>query len=118
MLLKEISEILKAEVLVGEDSLNVEICAAEASDLMSDVLSFTKPGVILLTGLANSHTIRTAELADLAAIIFVRGKKPNRETLNLAKAKRIPLLSTYHHMFEACGLLAKKGLKGTNETSV
>ena len=51
MTLKQIQEILDAEIICGEDSLDMEITAAGGSDLMSDVLAFGQPGILLMTGL-------------------------------------------------------------------
>jgi hypothetical protein len=45
---------------------------AFASDLMSDVLTLDCNGVLLVTGLCNMQTIRTAEMADVSCILFVR----------------------------------------------
>ncbi|UCC90588.1 MAG: hypothetical protein JSW24_05580, partial [Dehalococcoidia bacterium] len=82
---------------------------------MSDVLAFTKPESLLLTGLTNAQVIRTAEMAEIAAVCFVRGKKPDEETIRLAKSKSIPLLVTQLPLFESCGRLYKKGLIGCSE---
>lgn len=115
MNLRKIKEILKAKVITGDKSLNKEIKMVCGSDLMSDVLSFIKPGSLLLTGLTNPQVVRTAEMADLGAICFVRGKKPEQATTKLAESKNIPLLTTSFPMFESCGRLYQKGLKGCSE---
>ena len=76
----EIQALLNATVLVGplpED----DILTACGSDMMSDVLAFPKDRMVLLTGLTNPHTVRTAELLDVMMIVFVRGKLPNEEGL-------------------------------------
>jgi predicted transcriptional regulator len=112
MTLKEIKELLQAEVITGDDCLDEEITSAGGSDLMSDVLAFGKPGILLLTGLSNSQSVRTASIIDAKAIIYVRGKKPDKQGVDLAREKRIPLLSTKFMMYTACGLLFSHGLKG------
>jgi predicted transcriptional regulator len=112
MTLKEIKEILEAEVITGHDRLDQEISAAGASDLMSDVLAFGKPGILLLTGLSNSQSVRTANIIDAKAIVYVRGKRPDQEGIELAKGKNIPILSTKLLMYRACGLLFSHGLMG------
>ncbi|HUT46274.1 MAG TPA: DRTGG domain-containing protein [Sedimentisphaerales bacterium] len=115
MKLKDIERILGAEVLTGTDLLETDIKMACGSDLMSDVLSFVKSESLLLTGLTNPQVVRTAEIADLAAVCFVRGKKPNRETIEMAESKNIPLLTTLLPMFESCGRLYQEGLAGCSE---
>ncbi|AZR73310.1 hypothetical protein BBF96_07890 [Anoxybacter fermentans] len=113
MKLKEIAELLNAEVLVGDEkALELEITIACGSDLMSDVLAYTKEKTLLLTGLTQPQVIRTAEVMDLNAVIFVRGKRPEQVTIQLAKEKNIPLLMTQLPLFEACGLLYSKGVRG------
>jgi len=115
MKLKDIKRILEAEVIVGDDLLSEEVLMACGSDLMSDVLSFVKPGALLLTGLTNPQVVRTAEMADLRAICFVRGEKPAQDTIEIAESKNIPLLATPLPMFESCGRLYRKGLLGCYE---
>ena len=115
MILEDVRKILEAEVIVGDNLLSEDVVMACGSDLMSDVLSFVKSEAILLTGLTNPQVVRTAEMADLVAICFVRGKKPPQETARLAKTKNIPLLTTHLPMFESCGRLWQKGLVGCSE---
>lgn len=115
MTLREVKEILEAEVLAGDELLDQQIKMACGSDLMSDVLSFVKSESLLLTGLTNPQVVRTAEMADLAAICFVRGKKPDLLTIEMATAKNIPLLTTPLPMFESCGRLWTAGLPGCSE---
>jgi predicted transcriptional regulator len=117
MTLKEIKEILKAEVIIGEDKLEEEITFAGGSDLMSDVLAFGKPGILLLTGLSNSQSVRTAHIIDAKAIVYVRGKQPDDEGIKLAKEHGIPLLSTKLMMYATCGLLFSRGLPGVSDIS-
>jgi len=115
MTLLEIKEILQAEVLAGEEFLDREPSSACGSDLLSDVLAFTKENSVLLTGLTNSQVIRTAEMSDIIGVIFVRGKKPDNYTIELATIKKIPLLTTRLPMYESCGRLYLRGLKGCSE---
>jgi predicted transcriptional regulator len=113
--LNEVKKILNADVIVGEEHLDLEVKTAFGADLMSDVLAFAKAGSLLLTGLTNSQVIRTANILDIAAIILVRGKKPSNETINLAKELKIPLLTTKYILFETAGRLYAKGIVGCLE---
>ncbi|WP_027338885.1 DRTGG domain-containing protein [Halonatronum saccharophilum] len=109
MKLKEIKGILKAEVILdGPDEL--EILSGCGADLMSDVLAFSKENTVLLTGLTNPQVVRTAEMIDLSLIIFVRGKRPPKETIKLAKESNLPLLTTDKPLYQACGILYTAGL--------
>ncbi|EAX48154.1 conserved hypothetical protein [Thermosinus carboxydivorans Nor1] len=115
MKLAQVREILQAEVICGENSLETEAICACGADLMSDVLAFTKEKTLLLTGLTNIQVIRTAEVSDLVGIVFVRGKRPGDDVVRLAQAKGIPLLVCSLPMYEACGLLYISGLAGCSQ---
>lgn len=112
MKLSEVRDILDAEIIVGEDCLDLEVRTAFGADLMSDVLAFAKAGSLLLTGLTNTQVIRTANVLDIAAIILVRGKKPSSETIALASELKIPILTTKYILFETAGRLYMKGIVG------
>lgn len=114
-MLKEVKEILEAEALVGEESLDIDITMACGADLLSDVLAFTKSESLLLTGLTHPQVIRTAEIAEIKAICFVRGKRPPDETIDLAKKRGVPLLYTSLLMYESCGRLYSHGLLGCSQ---
>ena len=115
MTLEDVKKILDAEVIVGEELLHKEVKMVCGCDLMSDVLAFVKSESILLTGLTNPQVVRTAEMADIQAICFVRGKKPDKDTIDMAESRDIPLLITPIPMFESCGRLYKAGLPGCSE---
>lgn len=110
MLLKEVRDILEAEIICGEDCLDREVHSACGSDLMSDVLAFVKNQSILLTGLMNPQVIRTAEMMDMCCIVFVRGKTPEQQMIDLAIERDIVLMATKYHMYSACGRLYEGGL--------
>ena len=115
MKLIEVKDTLKCDVVYGHEKLGHEVFVGCGSDLMSDVLAFIKPSALLLTGLTNIQSVRTADIADVRAIVYVRGKTPDSRALELAKEKGIPLLTTKYMMYEACGRLYAAGLKGSLE---
>ena len=114
MTLNKIREILDAEEISGSGPAGKEINTVCGCDLMSDVLTLNKPNGLLLTGLTNPQVIRTVEMADIAAVCFIRGKIPQTETISLAKEKQIPLLVTRLSMFESCGRLYTEGIRGSD----
>ena len=103
--------LLEGQFFCGEDQAEREISSACGSDLMSDVMAFVKDRVLLLTGLVNPQVIRTASLLDIHAIIFVRGKTPSRDMIDMAIESDIVLGGTKLPMFIACGKLYESGLK-------
>lgn len=117
MTITEIIELLNAELISEQGTDKLEIKFAKASDLMSDVLAFSQPfskrNTLLVTGLTNKQVIRTCDIAGVGAIVFVRGKNPSTETIELARECKIPLLTTSLKMFEACGVLYNNGIMGT-----
>lgn len=115
MTIRKIKEILEAEVLACEESLDRDVITACASDLMSDVLAFSKENVVLLTGLVNTQVIRTAEMLDMKGVIFVRGKNPSPEILALAEEKGTVVLATKYPLYISSGLLYKNGLGGNDD---
>ena len=107
---EEILRTLHAATILNDGWLGGDVSRVYGSDLMSDILSFSKPKSLLLTGLINPQTVRTAEMVDIAAICFVHGKRPHEETLDLARKNQLPLFCTRFSMFEACGRLFEAGL--------
>ncbi len=110
MKLSKVREILDARVLAGEELLEHEVNSACGSDLMSDVLAFVKDRALLLTGLMNPQVIRTAEMMDITAIVFVRGKCPDEPLIEMANAKDMVIMSTEYPLYIASGLLYSNGL--------
>ena len=112
MKISEIKSILNAELICGEEFIENEVFTACGSDMMSDVLAYVKEQAVLLSGLVNPQVVRTAEMMDMKCIVFVRGKRPDMDMIELAEQRDIVLLGTRLEMFTACGLLYKNGLKG------
>ena len=103
--------LLDGQFFCGKDKGDTEISSACGSDLMSDVMAFVKDRVLLLTGLVNPQVIRTATLLDIHAVIFVRGKAPSRDMIEMAEEADIILGGTKHPMFITCGKLYEAGLR-------
>lgn len=112
MTIREVQEILDAEVLCEGLSLDTDLHTACGSDMMSDVLAYVKEQGVLLTGLMNSQVVRTAEMMDILCIVFVRGKRPSQDIVDLAMEREIAVLRTPYSMFTSCGKLYSSGLEG------
>ncbi len=112
---RKVAELIEGEVLSGKDLLDkVEVSAAFAADLMSDVLAYVESesnDVILITGITNPQIVRTAEMLDIPVIIVARGKKVPEETIKLAEEKGIIIISTKNIVFTTSGILYMNGIK-------
>ena len=113
MNLRDIIALLDGKVVTrGSDlELDVEVTSACGADLMSDVLTFVHSGTLLLTGLTHPQVVRTAEVVEVSAVVFVRGKQPPRETIEMAEEKGIPLIVSPHTLFECCGRVYSAGVE-------
>ena len=111
MRIAEIAEVLSAKILTTSIDLDQEVDNACGSDMMSDVLAYVKNQAVLLTGLNNLQVIRTAQMMDMICVVFVRGKIPSEQLVEMAEENSIVVMSTKETMFTACGLLFSKGLK-------
>ena len=105
-----VQKLLQAKVLTGSELMHRQIESCCGSDMMSDVLAYVKDQAVLITGLCNPQVVRTAEMMDMVCIVFVRGKRPSEEAVELAKSKQLVMLATPHRMFSACGMLYSAGL--------
>ena len=115
MKISDIGQILDAVLLTPEADTSREVHAACGSDMMSDVLAYVKDQAVLVTGLNNPQVVRTADMMDMLCIVFVRGKEPTPDMVELADDRGIVLMSTPLRMFTACGLLYQNGLCGGDE---
>ena len=106
MKIQRIQELTDASIVCGSEKRE----NAFASDLMSDVLTLDCGDVLLVTGLCNLQTIRTAEMAEVSYILFVRGKKVTPDMLELARENNMVLLETDHSMYHTVGELYSAGL--------
>jgi len=110
--LKGIMTALDGELLTPGANLETECATVFASDLMSDVLAFMTPGSILMTGLVNSHVVRTARLIEVKAIVIVQGKRPDAKVIEEARECRVPIIATGCPMFEACSRVSGSSAEG------
>jgi predicted transcriptional regulator len=111
MTLAEVTKILNATIVSGQQFKDREMTYVFASDLMSDVLTVSSHNLLLVTGLCNIQTIRASEMSDISNIVFVRGKKVTPEMIKIAEENQIALIECDYSMFKTSGLLFDAGLK-------
>jgi aspartate-semialdehyde dehydrogenase len=111
MKVETIRQTINAKYITGEENKEKEVTYCFASDLMSDVLTLKVDKILLLTGLCNIQTIRTAEMANIDIIIFCRGKKISEDMIEEAKEEGMTLIECKYSIFQTSGLLYNLGLK-------
>ncbi|MGI6718754.1 MAG: hypothetical protein ACOX4D_06390 [Bacteroidales bacterium] len=112
MTISEIVELINGTFVVTcEKNLNLEINKAFASDLMSDVLTIDENNLLLITGLANTQTIRTADMAEIKNVVIGRCKVITPDMIELAKNLEINLVSSPYSLYHISGILFKEGIE-------
>ena len=111
MTISESARLLEARWICCEEEADRTVRCAFASDMMSDVLAHVGEDTMLLTGLINSQSVRTAEMLDVPCLVFVRGKLPHQDAVQRARQIGLPTLMSTLSMFEACGRLYAAGMR-------
>jgi predicted transcriptional regulator len=114
MTLKKIAENLQLSALTPEVALDdsVDVRAAHASDLLSDVLANAPGGGLLLTIQVHLNVIAVALHAGLCGVIFTSGMEPDEAVRAKAREEGLPLLGTAEQTFDVAGKLYALGLRG------
>lgn len=105
MKVREIVEKLNLEVCGGEEGLDREITGGYTSDLLSDVMGNSNEGQVWITLQTHKNIMAIASLKELAAVLLVKGYKPEDDTKAQADSEGIPILSSKDETFELSGKL-------------
>lgn len=105
MTVKEVVEKLGLNVFSGEKGLDREIEGGYVSDLLSDVMGYAKEGSIWLTLQTHKNIMAIATLKELAAVILVKGFKPEEDTMEVSNEESIPILGSSEQTYELAGKL-------------
>ena len=111
MKISEIAKLIDGELVGAPADDTYEVRKAFASDLMSDVLRFSMEETVLITGLCNNQTMRTAEMSDLRVVVIGRDKQPDEEMLELAEELDITLIKSRYIIFKISGILYGAGIE-------
>ncbi|MDR2130745.1 MAG: serine kinase [Odoribacteraceae bacterium] len=105
MQVKEIMQALSLTPCSGHQGLDREITGGYVSDLLSDVMGHAREGEAWITLQAHKNIMAIASLKELAAIILVKGRRPDEDTASASDSEGIPILSTPLDAFETSGKL-------------
>ncbi|MDR2911202.1 MAG: hypothetical protein LBV47_07575 [Bacteroidales bacterium] len=111
MKISDIVSAIDGTIICGSQYLENNVENAFASDLMSDVLTLKLQNLLLVTGLSNIQSIRTAEMSDIQYVLIVRNKEVTADMANLAEESNMVLIKSPYSMFKVSGILYQKGLK-------
>jgi len=100
------------EVKTGSDRLDREVTGGYVSDLLSDVLAHADEGMLWVTLHIHQNIVAVASHKDLAGIILIQGRDPEKDTLIKAEEEGIPIMVSTLSAFELVGRLYKAGIRG------
>lgn len=115
MTIREILEIVDGRLIVKGMSDTLEIQSVCGSDMVSDALRYALKGALFITSLNQPQVVRTAEIADIPAVLVVLGKPISEEMRAMAEEKNIAIISTPLSLFTACGKLYAHGMRSCLE---
>ena len=110
MKLKEIIEKLELSVRCGENNLDRDVTGGCASDMLSNVIAYSKKGDVWVTIQVHANIVAVSVLKELAAIIIVQGREPADDTIQKAKEENVPILLSKLSTFELVGKLYEIGI--------
>jgi len=90
-------------VYSGKKGLERSIKGGYASDLLSDVMGNAKEGQVWVTLQTHKNVAAIASLKDLAAVILVKGNRPDEDTAQHSDEEGVPVLGTDQNAFEITG---------------
>lgn len=110
MKLTEILNLIEGHV-VTKNKFEGEVKYGLTSDLMSDILTLDIENAMLITGLSNLQTVRTAEMSDIPCILLGRNKKASNEMIKLADQNGITIIESPYGVFKVSGILFANNIK-------
>ncbi|MCD6161426.1 MAG: serine kinase [candidate division Zixibacteria bacterium] len=105
MTLIEVVEKLGLHVMTSKDVGDTEVTGGYTCDLLSSVMANSKTGNLWITMQTHQNVIAVAKLKDLAGIVFVNGRQPDKETTQKADEEYITVLGTDESAFNISGKL-------------
>ncbi len=108
----KISELVKKTGLKAiNKSEDKTIEGVYISDMASDIITNAKANMLLITLQTHKTLIAAANLIDVAAIVFVKGKKPGNDVIDLATKVGIALYYTEDDTWTFASKLTRLGIQ-------
>ncbi len=112
MTLQEIVAKLNLKPVSARSRLGEPLSGGYVSDLLSDVMANAKSGDVWITLQIHPNIVAVASLKEIAAVIIIGGREPEKETLAKAEEEKIPILLSDWPAFEVVGRLYQMGICG------
>lgn len=112
MTVQQIIDKLGLKPLSAFSKLSAEVTGGYVSDLLSDVMANAKAGDLWVTLQTHQNIVAVASLKEIAGIVLIGGREPEKQTVAKAEAENIPLLLSNHPAFEVVGRLYQMGISG------
>ncbi len=113
MKLQEIvAELGLTELNAGAGDATAEVTRGYASDLLSDVLAHAPAGGLLVTLQVHLNVVAVAGHADIAAVVFSGGRRPDEDVVAKATEEGLALYGADDDTFEVVGRLYTRGVRG------
>lgn len=116
MKLKEVVEKLQLEVKSSAAKLGREVKGGYTSDMLSDVMANAHPGDIWVTFQTHENMVAVASLNDLAGVITVKGREPDRDVIAKAEDAGVVLLVSRETAYEVVGKLNALAISGKSRS--
>lgn len=107
MKVRELVEKHGLTLISGAKGLDNEIASGYSCDLLSDVMGSAQAGDVWITLQTHKNVMAIASLKDLAAVILVKGFKPDADMEAQSNEEDIPVLGTDLDTFTINGKLFK-----------
>ena len=105
MTVNDVVQKLGLRVYGGENGLDRSVTGGYVSDLLSDVMGNASEGDVWITLQTHKNVMAVASLKEVAAVVLVKGLKPDADTLEQGNEEEIPVLGSDLETFDLAGRL-------------
>lgn len=110
MKIKELAELIGAEIAAGNGGLDKEVSGCYIGDLMSLAMSKLSEDNVWITIQTNVNIVAISVLCESACVILCDGQKPDATACEKADIENVPLLLSEQGAYEIASQLSKLGI--------
>lgn len=110
MNIRELADIIGAEVNTKSVDLSREVSGGYTCDLLSWVMAHGKEGMAWITVQTHMNVIAVATLHDMSCVIVPEGIRVEDDVVSKADEEGVAVLTTGLSAFEICGRMYKAGV--------